>query len=76
MTKREQDLLADAIKTTVGYDGGLKHLNDQDSRGSRLRAVSRLTQSIADKLGYASPPIRFDRARFVERTGFSSLEGF
>lgn len=71
MTLEAQDKLAAVIARDFSYDGGLKNIDESSERGSRLRAISRLTQSIADTFSGS-----FDRKRFVQKAGFSSLEGF
>lgn len=71
MTEEGQDMLAAAIKAAFNDDGGMKNIDDQGATGSRLRAISRLTQSIADRLGG-----RFDRARFVQKAGFGIWKDF
>lgn len=74
MTRREQDALAHAIRNAWQSDG---RISDEAARGSAQRAVSRLTQSIADTLGgYGTPSAKFDRARFVREAGFGHLDQF
>ena len=70
MTLKEQDALADCIMRNYGYDA---RIADEAARGSAQRAVSRLTQSIADTLNHLS---KFDRARFVSCCGFGHLDQF
>lgn len=72
MTVKERKLIAAAIK--VEYDSN-RRISDEESRGSAMRAVSRLAQRVADRLAYNGPK-GFDRAAFVKEMGFDDLEGF
>lgn len=69
MRKYEADAIADTINRERISNS---YISDEAAAGSCGRALSRLTQSLADQLlRSASWDIKkFDRKRFVERAGF------
>jgi hypothetical protein len=77
MTLKEQDAIAEVIRTQWGYNN-----TDYDGIPVGRNAVSRLAQSLADKLAYGYDADgkkianKFDRERFVKKCGFGHLEQF
>lgn len=77
MTRKEQDALAEVIKTQWVYNN-----TSYDGVPVGRNAVSRLAQSIADKFTYGYDAdgkkitTKFDRKRFVEKCGFGHLDQF